>query len=284
MKFIYFLFFTAIIFLVPVQSAFAQLLITPLQVVMEERQRSTTIVLVNTGDRSNTYRLKWEQFVQVDELGGYAPIEEKDKYGVVLSENYRNLKDFAVFTPRQITLAPNEKQTMRVAVRRPADLPDGEYKSHLKFQVLPDNSDGGVRQDNSLEDKVRFGARVNASFSIPVVYRVGEYDVNVEIQQPEFSVNEKSGTLNIKVPVKRSGMHGVIGLIEAYYRPKDGNEVLIGSVSNSNLFPELNVRNITVPTSQFGFNPGNLRLVFFKAEGQRNDYVVMDELNVPVSN
>ena len=160
----------------------AQLLITPLQVVMEGRDRTATIVLVNNSNQTNTYRLQWEQFVQVNKLGGYAPIEEAAKYNVVLPEGYRNLMDFAVFTPRQITLSPNEKQTVRVAVRRPADLADGEYKSHLKFKVMPAITPPEFVEDPTLgENEARFGAKVNASFSIPVIYRVGDYDINVEL-------------------------------------------------------------------------------------------------------
>lgn len=266
-------------------SAFANLLISPLQVVMEGRDRSAHITLVNNGSETNTYRILWEQFVQVDKLGGYAPYFEAEKYNVVEPEGARHLKDFAVFSPRQITLAPGEKQTVRIAVRRPKDLALGEHKSHLKFQVLPKTSPNDVRQSDELkQSEVKFGARVNASFSIPVIYRVGDYDVDVAIQTPRFTVNESTGKLIVHVPLTRSGLHGAIGEVSVYYTPNGGAESLIGSLGNANLFPELTSREVSVPTRLSGLNPGSIRIVYQKAEGQKADYETLAELVVPVSN
>jgi len=272
--------------LMPMSAAFANLLITPLQVVMEGRERSAQIILVNNGNRTNTYRLLWEQFVQVEGLGGYAPLSDAAKYNVVEPQGSRHLMDFAVFTPRQITLAPNEKQTVRIAVRRPADLADGEHKSHLKFQIVPNSDDGFSGKDPSLDQsEIRFGARVNASFSIPVIYRSGDYDVQVSMQQPSFKLHEKTGKLIVQVPMSRSGLHGVIGQLDAFYTPNGGgSEVLIGSIANTNLFPEIASRLVSVPTNLDGLNPGILRLVYKKTEGQAHEHEVMSELVVPVAN
>lgn len=258
-------------------SSYAGLLISPLQVVIDGRERYANIVLVNTTQNEATYRMQWEQLIQVQDKGGY--ILDAD-------EEAMHLQDFAIFTPRQITLKPQEKQTVRVAVRRPADLPVGEYKSHLKFQIIDDGqvSNYDFQSPEPGKNEVRIGARVLASHSIPVVYRVGEHDVNISILDPSFSINPKSGKMAIELPVERSGTHGVIGLIEAYHAPHGGAEELISTLGNSSLYPEITRRYFKMITNVNGLAPGNLRFVFKTAEGDASEQEVIAERVIPISN
>lgn len=277
------LFLTLVACIVTGAPSYANLMITPLQVIIEGRDRSAQVILINNGTEEKTYRLEWEELVQTGGTTGYIAAEYASQYGV--TPPAIKLSDFGVFTPRQITLAPQEKQTVRIAVRRPPELADGEYRSHLRFEVVKDpNKKARIGEGPVEEGKLRFGATVNASFSIPVIYRVGPYDINIDMQTPTFNVNDKTGKLMIDVPVIRSGKNGVIGLIEAYHTPNGGTETFIGSISNTNIFPEITMRQFKVPTQVAGLSPGTLRLVFKKAEGQTSNYVVLDELTVPVSN
>ena len=275
-RFVFNLLFVFMLF-VSSGAAHAGLLISPLQVVIEGRERFTNIVLVNTSQHEATYRIQWEQFIQVQDKGGYVRDEDADAM---------HLKDFAIFTPRQITLKPQEKQTVRVAVRRPADLPDGEYKSHLKFQIIDDGVTSNYDFPGSEpgENEFRVAARVLASHSIPVVYRVGEHDVNIAIMNPSFSLNPRSGKMLIELPVERSGLHGVIGVIEAYHTPHGGSEELISTLGNSSLYPEITRRLFKMVTNVNGLAPGNLRFVFKTAEGDKTAQEVIAERVFPISN
>ena len=42
--------------------------------------------------------------------------------------------DLVRYSPRQVELAPGEVQTVRIQIRKPEGLKDGEYHSHLVFQ------------------------------------------------------------------------------------------------------------------------------------------------------
>ena len=64
-----------ILFMIPAPAS-SNLLITPLQVVLEGRERATDIVIVNTSEDTNTYRIYWEQLYQVENEGGYVPADE----------------------------------------------------------------------------------------------------------------------------------------------------------------------------------------------------------------
>ena len=268
---------TALLVFILQGPAYANLLITPLQVTIEGRERSSQIILLNTSKSTNTYRIEWEQLEQVENAGGY--IRSKNE-GEALY-----LQDFAVYTPRQITLGPNEKQTVRVAIRRPAELEEGEYKSHLKFRIIAEEKPADLYGPKPGPDEIRVGARVLASYSIPVIYRVGEYDINISIDTPPaFSINPKTGFLIADIAVNRSGKHGVIGFVELYHTPRGGTETLIGGHGNANMFPEISTRAFSIPTQISGLAPGSIRVVFKKAEGQTNTHQVLFERNFPVTN
>ena len=252
-------------------QAYAGLLITPLQVTMEGRTRVTEVVLVNGGSEANTYRLSWEQLDQVENAGGYVPVTEEER------STRLDLEDFAVFTPKQITLSPNSKQTIRIAVRRPSDLGDGEYKSHLKFSMIPTVSQSQAADKNVDDDEIGIGAKVYASYSIPVVYRAGNYDTKIDIGAPSFSKHPATSNIVVDLPISRSGQHGAIGLIELYHISEGGKEVKIGALGNANVFTDINTRKFSIVTQEKSLSRGSLRVVFKKAEGSVSDYTVLSE-------
>jgi len=263
------------------KSAQAQLLITPLQVVIEGRERSKQIILVNTGKQTNTYRIEWQQLKQVDGPGGYLVDEE------YAEGDNRFLQNFAVFSPRQITIAPGEKQTVRVAVRRPAELAEGEYKSHLKFHIISAPVGGGKNGEfnpNLNEGEINIGIQVRASYSIPIIYRVGSHDVDVEIGQPSFNISERTGFMNVQIPLFRDGLHGVIGEVQVHHTPNNGEKFYVGALGNANLFPEISQRNVNISSQIQGLAPGTMSVVFKKIEGDMGEHVVLSEKTFQINN
>lgn len=267
-----FLSLLALVSIIP--SANANLLLTPYYAIIEGRNRSAQVVVVNTGQETSTYMLSWRQLEQAEGLGGYVDAPD--------TEEKLNLQDFAVFTPRQVTLRPGEKQTIRVGVRRPADLPDGEYKSHLKFSTLPQTTPDARKLK---ENEVSFKAEIRYSHSIPIIYRVGDYDIQVDIGEPEFEVIEGSGKMRILVPISRSGTHGVLGMIKIFYK-EDGSadEREIASLVGADLFAEVTGYKAKVPTNEYGLKPGTLRVQFLSAEKPQGQEVLMAERTFPIRN
>ncbi len=272
-------FFALTIFTVLIVSATnlrANLLISPLQVTMEGRDRSNEIVLVNPSNDTNTYRISWTQLYQQEGNGGYLDATEEQK------EQNTDLSDFAIFSPRQITLKPNETQVVRVGVRRPADLTDGEYKSHLRFEIIPSLS---VREEtfNELGEKENsLGAQIYTSYSIPIVYRSGSYDASFTIGEPSFSLNEKTSRVIVNVPITRTGIHGAVGQILVYYTPNGGERKLISQYGNASIFNEITTRNFKINTTESQLNPGTLLIQYYKAEGNKNEYTLLTEKSFPV--
>ena len=252
--------------------AFARLLISPLYIVMEGRDRKSEVVVVNSGNQEVIYQLKWQLSEQVEGLGGFVDVEEQ--------EGRIYLHDFAVFSPRQFTLQPGKKQTIRMAVRRPADLPEGEYKTHLQFASQAINREQEVVRDG----KARFRAKLNYSYSIPVIYRVGDYDLQVELGNPTMNVSQSNQNLVLNLPIRRSGKHGTLAHIQVYHQPLGGKEILLSEIAGGSVYPEITSRNVEIPLPVRTLQNGNLRIVYMKGEGKKQNYTVLAEKIVPIQN
>ena len=123
-------FFVSICLFSFINSAQASLLVSPIRVAFEGRERSHEIVLINSSSEVKTYRLAWQEKLALPS-GGYKDLTAEETVG------YPSASKMLRFSPRQVTLKPNERQIVRLGLRRPKDLADGEYRSHLKLEALP---------------------------------------------------------------------------------------------------------------------------------------------------
>ncbi|WP_366655883.1 fimbria/pilus periplasmic chaperone [Fodinicurvata sp. EGI_FJ10296] len=118
-----FLFLTVFSALAPVADSHAQgitgsgLAVAPTRLAIDPNERGAELRLQNRSATEATYRITLTQ-VQPGPGGHRAD-------------------EMIRFSPRQVTVAGNGNQTVRVAVRRPADLPPGEYAARIRFEAIP---------------------------------------------------------------------------------------------------------------------------------------------------
>ncbi len=103
---------------------FAQgnLMIFPSRVVFEGNKRYEVLGLTNVRADTATYALSFVQY-RMNENGEFEQVTEPDS-GQLFADPYLR------FFPRQVVLGPEETQSVRVQVRKPANLAAGEYRSH----------------------------------------------------------------------------------------------------------------------------------------------------------
>jgi P pilus assembly chaperone PapD len=256
--------FAALLLLLPLRAARADLTITPWRVVFQERDRTASIDLVNMSDQTNIYRLSWMQ-MKMDKNGRYVLVPEdgdKDPHSVA---------NMVVFAPRQVTIEPHGQQTIRVSLRRPADLPFGEYRAHLLMKKLA--KQGPERQDPNAKN-ITMALKVNLSFSVPVIVRSGEdKDLKISLTSPKLAMRKdtKLPTPELDIDINRdAGTFSSYGSLQVYWDPLQGKEEQIGDVNNIALYPEIKQRMIDIPLSENPTN-GRIRVVYkgkYESEGK----------------
>ncbi|PCI57020.1 MAG: hypothetical protein COB36_01760 [Alphaproteobacteria bacterium] len=239
--------------------ALADMLITPTMVVFEGRDRFATVTIVNTGDKVKAYEFGWEFFDMKEEDGTYT-LQDKPATDFDLSQHI-------VFAPRRVTLLPGAKQRVRMALRRSAEIPDGDYHVHFKFSSAPND----LSVDKTLNGRVAMGVNIAVSYAIPVVFRVGEVQVKADIGEISLSRDARSGFINVAVPVVRvEGNYSVLGYLRIFH-VVDGQEELVGELSNANIFSEINSRVFDVHLTK-EITGGALKVVL-RYYDKKNDFI-----------
>jgi fimbrial chaperone protein len=249
----------------------AKLLLMPTYAVFEDRGRTQDITIVNTSDETSIYRMGWIHYTQKED-GTYDRLEQP------LSPQF-DPETMIVFSPRQVTLPPKARQRIRMSLRRPPDLPNGEYRGHLKLQNIG-KADSVAR--NQAAEGVTTEVAVNVGFAMPVIVRQGTYDASVSITNPSFSPPPSASDQRprLKVTLNRTGLHGTMGRLLAYWAPPGQEERQIGTLNNVNIFSETRQRTANIPLTEINVNSGTLRIVYEGVGADKN--IIFDEAVLPI--
>ncbi|WP_331344518.1 hypothetical protein [Cellvibrio sp. UBA7661] len=240
------------------QSGWANLLINPTRVQINPNDRTADVTLINISQVTTTYRLGWEEKKAKPE-GGYTNLTAEAAAGLPIASSMLR------FSPKQVTLKPNERQTVKIAIRRPQNLATGEYRSHLAFKALPPKT-----QEEGLDPNAStMSVNIVLSFAIPIVIQQGSPDYSFAIDNASitYNPNKKDGSVNVNL--SRKGIHSVIGNISAYWTPNGGKEQLIAKQADYNFWPELSSAKTSLiwVGADFAATDGKLRVVY---EGVKN--------------
>ena len=229
-------FFGVILAMFITTEAFANLIINPTRVVFDDSDRTQSVTIINSGNQPQTYRLKFVEKVQSNQ-GGYTNLDESANASLDQFQASPMLR----YSPRQITLQPNEKQRVRISLRKPANLRAGEYRSHLMFQILPKAEQINLNQENA-----GFKIFMLQSFSIPVQVRVGQPQVIAQIQSPQIRAidNQKNA---VQFTLNKSGNYSAFGSVKVFWKPNAGAQFQpVGELNNVAVYRESSQISVSV--------------------------------------
>ena len=244
----------------------ADILITPSHVVFEDRDRFGSVMLVNTGDKSRTYDVEWMFFKMIDGAGNYDVVDKPP--------TDFDLSKYVIFSPRRVTLAPGASQKIKLALRRPSEIPEGDYHVHLKFsldtQAPEDVVDKQKKDINSVEGSSGAAVGINVSYSIPVILVAGKSEVDADISGLKLGRNQKSDLLEASFSLERSGKpYSILGHIYVFHIDEKGREEKVGEVGNAYVFSEVSSRAFSVPLTK-EITGGSLRIVVKSYDKESN--------------
>ena len=246
--------------------AHADMLISPTRGMLSDKNRSETLTLRNTSDGPRTYRLSWEDKRAVG-VARYEPIEE--------GESWNSAADLIRFSPRQITVGPGENQTVRLSYRPPEDLAPGEYRSHLRLQVISEESEptGEMNVDVD-EDGIGVRIFMQMSFSVPVVVRHEVEPPAVSITDVEVLPAEENRSRRLAVTLERKGEASSYGrLLVEMQRDADSPVEVIGRVGQLSIFHEQDQQRVRVPLRDENIPAGAWVRVVYEGQEEYSDRV-----------
>lgn len=216
------------------------LMLVPTRVILEGRQRGCEVVLKNIGKVKATYRIHFKE-MRMDPNGD---LKDREK-----SAGEVNAADLVRFSPRQVELEPGESQTVRLQVRKPAELPEKEYRSHMVFQgVPPAEPPPPPQQEGSKE--ISFKITPVYGIAIPVIIRHGDTQAEVKLTHLSYrpADTDKMPPL-VTLRLERAGNRSVLGDFEATVESgtgfKKGASLMV--MKGVAVYPDIPYREVMVP-------------------------------------
>ena len=216
------------------QYAYA-LRVTMKRVIFEGPRRTELLTIVNNTAEEQVFRLGWRN-MRMSEDHSLEFVKEGDSL-----EGLKPAEDMVRFSPRRVVLPPGASQQIRLMLRRPKDLPEGEYRSH--FWIQPEAE--AVKFKPNPEKKNEKGPTVQikmlTGMTVPVFVRNGNLTANVTFSNA--TITPEGNGIKVKLTVNREGQRSVYGDMKLYC-VGSGGEVLQRESNGIAIYTEVGKRNM----------------------------------------
>jgi P pilus assembly chaperone PapD len=225
--------------LVPAGPAHAGLMLYPTRIVFEKNQRAAQIELINDGGKPATYRISLVNR-RMTEGGNFEAADSA-------APGERFADDMLRFSPRQITLQPGTAQTVRVMLRKPAELLEGEYRSHLQFDKLPDaEGSTSIESQGAAGKGIGVVLNVLVGASVPVIVRHGATSANVSLSHLALQKDGAQHDL-LTLQFEREGNSSVYGDLNVTFTPRGGKPQALAQAGGIAVYTPNRVRQAALP-------------------------------------
>lgn len=250
----------------------AEMLISPLRLMLDENNKSATLTIRNTGDGTRSYRLGWlEQ--QMNEAGTYEAIPSDQLADFPIASKHLR------FSPRQISVGPGENQTVRVSYRPPANIEVGEYRSHLLLKILPDSAPSGSFEVGGGEEGISMQLNMLMSFAVPVVVRHQADMPEVAITKVDVLPADANNNLRLALTLSRSGNSSSYGTLRVEMQANANSPVeLIGLQDDLSIFTEVTQRRVVVPLRDQAIPSGAWIRISYQGKGEYSGHTFAEQV------
>lgn len=231
------------------------LLVAPTRLEFTNRTRSAEAILVNIGQKAATYRIS----LVVRRMTADGRLDEID----APSADEQRALDMVSFAPRRVVLQPNQPQAIRVAIRKPADLANGEYRVHMMFRAVPDANPAVAASDVPAQG---FAIRLIPIYgiTIPVIIRDGALAAEASIEAPR--IEREGGKDMVAFDLSRTGNRSTYGEVRVL---KPGRAEPIIQAKGLAVYTEVARRKVLLPVRDDYTGPlkGPATIQYFEIEG-----------------
>jgi len=251
-----------------VSSSADAVALTVKRVIFEGSKRAEVITVINNSDKEETFRMGWRHYKMTEDRSLRAVPED------ALPPEIRPSKDMIRFSPRRFTLPPRGSQQVRMLLRMPAGVEDGEYRSHLWIRPEADVQEFRAEVDKRTKPgKTGVAVRMLAGVSMPIIVRKGDLSATAEIQNLSFV--KKEGFVESKFTLQYQGNRSVYGDLDFLCNVGSSNEYLIKFLRGVSIYPEVSKRNMTMKIIPRPEKPlcNNITLRYTETDGFKGDVI-----------
>ncbi len=261
---------TALLLLLFQGVTFAQVTISPTNLFIDDNAQFGSYMVINGSNEA--------QEISIDFFFAYSQSDETGTRGIVQNDTARE-EQFSIANkvrafPRNFTLAPGQRQTVRLRVSGTNELQDGTYWSRIRTTSSPETPPLEIQSDDAVTARV--GIRVEQVTGL--FYKKGNVTTGINIVGIDTNTENDGNTLNVLVDLLRTGNSPFLGTITTEVLNAQGRRVLSDFVSTSIYFDGIFKQQLNVQDLQ----PGNYQ-VKVTFESDRNDIDKSRLVQMPTS-
>jgi P pilus assembly chaperone PapD len=221
--------------------ALAELMLNPTRVVFAKNQRATQVELINNSSEPVSYRINVVNR-RMSETGEFVNVTE-----AAPDDHFADT--MLTYSPRQITLQPGAAQVVRLMIRKPESLADGEYRSHLHFEKLPDARElaSSVETGDKGDQKIGVVLKTLIGASIPVIVRHGATDAAVKLTELALQPGAPGTAPLLAFRIERSGNSSVYGDLSVAFTPRGASAQVVAKAGGVAVYTPNPLRRAMLP-------------------------------------
>lgn len=185
--------------------------VVPKRVMIDQGRNSGVVTIMNRTDKAYSYTFDFEDRAQGPN-GENLLLKEGET-----TPGFKSAKDMMIMSPRQVVVQPGQSQKIRIMARRPADLPEGEYHSHLLIKPQPL---AAAKADQVTKNGLGGTVQVLAYVSIPIFIRTGKTKLDFNITDAQLvDAGERKA---IRLAIDNNSTRSLYGRLEVECQNADG--------------------------------------------------------------
>ena len=257
----------------------AQITISPTRIVFEGRTRSASVNLINRGNETSTFRIKFEHKRMTRD--GQFELVKQPKEGELFSDQMIR------YSPRQVVLPPGKSQVVRLLLRKPPNLADGEYRSHMLFSEVPKQASKTIEAQTGKSKQLSISIKPILGISIPVIVRSGSTDATVSFSSMQLAKISKDQTrAELSLVMMRSGNRSVYGdlVVKQKKRKDDKDGVVVSQINGIAVYSPNQVRTATLALQApkgDRFNTGYLEVTYRSKPDDGDKILAQGQIALP---
>jgi P pilus assembly chaperone PapD len=201
-----------LVLLLPVLPVSAGVLVSPTVVFVSDKNPTGRMTLHNPTDIAQEVNIKFSFGLPVSNSFGKLVVAFQDS----AVTDPRSALEWVKAFPRKVIVAPNESQTVRIMVRPPANLPDGEYWARVMVRSKNANQDIPA----AAQDQIATHLTMVTEMAIMLKYRTGELFSNLELSSANATVLDSA--VEVWLDMANLGNVSYMGVLKLALKDSDG--------------------------------------------------------------
>ena len=248
--------------------------IFPTRVVMNDKDRTAQVEIVNSGTETESYSIQLER-KRMTETGEFNVISGDILPGELFADQ------IVRYSPHRITLAPGAGQTVRLMLKMPDGLLEGEYRSHLSVNRILEASNllSPEKQEKEPTD-INIKLTAYANIAIPVIVRHGKLNAQLEIKDVVLRPGSGKEPSVVEFTMLRKGTMSVYGDIAVTFIDENNKIEQVAAVNGVAVYVPNATRKarLTLRGKEILPAKGSLRVIFTEHGANKP----MAEASIPI--